>query len=206
VFTDLGDARTRIGHFLGYYNFQRTHTGIGGLVPADRFFGAAPEMLRTLKERVAANALEIARDGAPKTPFYLAGNVGGRSFSVHAEGERLLLRRADGEPTEIELASTEATPTEEPVSARQPGDEEELSPADVIIDGPLPGGVARDDPEPVGDGESGAAESVGEETPPPTEEEADDAIPTFLSDRVRSICESLRDAGDDEGDAEGGAQ
>src|SRR4051812_5884760 len=30
-------------------NFQRPHQGIGGLVPADRFFGAAPDVLRTLK-------------------------------------------------------------------------------------------------------------------------------------------------------------
>ena len=34
-----------------------SHPGIDGLVPADRFFQAAPEVLATLKERVAANAL-----------------------------------------------------------------------------------------------------------------------------------------------------
>ncbi len=48
VFLDLEDARRRIGHFIDYYNFQRPHQGIDGLVPADRFFGAAPEVLRTL--------------------------------------------------------------------------------------------------------------------------------------------------------------
>ena len=55
-------------------------------MPADRYFGAAPEVLRTLKERVASNALKLAREGLPKAPFYLTGNAGGRSFSVHAEG------------------------------------------------------------------------------------------------------------------------
>lgn len=103
VFLDLGDARTRIGLFIDHYNFERTHSGIERLVPADRFFGAAPEVLETLKKRVAANALEIARNGMPKEPFYLTGNVGGRPFSVHAEGERLLLKRGDGNPKEIEL-------------------------------------------------------------------------------------------------------
>ena len=49
VFLDLGDARQRIGLFIDYYNFQRPHQGIDGLVPADRFFGAAPEVLKTLK-------------------------------------------------------------------------------------------------------------------------------------------------------------
>src|SRR5262249_33603205 len=63
VFLDLGDARTRIGHFIDHYNFQRPHQGIDGLVPADRFFGAASEVRRTLQARVAANALELARHG-----------------------------------------------------------------------------------------------------------------------------------------------
>ena len=68
VFLDMGDAQKRIGLFIDYYNFQRPHQGLESLVPADRFFGAAPDVLRTLKERVTANALELARNGAPKTP------------------------------------------------------------------------------------------------------------------------------------------
>src|SRR5436309_3579264 len=49
IFQDLADARRRIGLFLDYYNFQRVHSGIDGLVPSDRFFGAAPDVLRTLR-------------------------------------------------------------------------------------------------------------------------------------------------------------
>ena len=49
VFLDLDDARRRIGLFIDHYNFQRPHSGIDGLVPADRFFQAAPEVLATLK-------------------------------------------------------------------------------------------------------------------------------------------------------------
>ena len=86
VFFDLEDARRRIGHFIDYYNFQRPHQGIDGLVPADRFFGAASEVLATLRARVAANALELARNGVPKAPFYVTGRIGERAFSVHAEG------------------------------------------------------------------------------------------------------------------------
>src|SRR5262249_46998888 len=44
VFVDLGDAQRRVGLFIDHYNFQRPHQGIGNLVPADRFFGAAPEV------------------------------------------------------------------------------------------------------------------------------------------------------------------
>ena len=125
VFRDLGDAQTRIGLFMDYYNFQRVHSGIGGLVPADRFFGAAPEVLKTLKARVAANALELARNGTPKKPFYLTGQVGDKAFSVHAEGERVILTRQEGEREEIELNPGEPKPEEEtpeplptPVSAQ----------------------------------------------------------------------------------------
>src|SRR5262249_21553059 len=96
VFLDLGDARQRIGLFIDHYNFQRPHQGIGASTPADRFFGAAEEVKRTLLARVAANALELARQGVPKAPFYLTGRAGGRPFSVHAEGERGILTRADG--------------------------------------------------------------------------------------------------------------
>jgi hypothetical protein len=96
VFLDLGDAQRRIGLFIDSYNFQRPHQGLGGLVPADRFFGAAPEVLRTLKARVAATALELARHGVPKTPFYLTGQVAGQPFSVHAEGERVIRTGGEG--------------------------------------------------------------------------------------------------------------
>jgi transposase InsO family protein len=105
VFQDLADARTRIGHFMDYYNLQRAHRGLEGLVPADRFFGAASEVLQTLKQRVSVNALELARQGAPKAPFYVTGQIEGQAFSVHAEGPRLILRKAGQPRQEIDLAA-----------------------------------------------------------------------------------------------------
>jgi transposase InsO family protein len=110
VFLDLEDARRRIGHFIDYYNFQRPHQGIDSLVPADRFFGAASEVLAILRKRVAANALELARNGVPKAPFYVTGRIGERAFSVHAEGERMFLKREGEERTEVDLAAPGAAP------------------------------------------------------------------------------------------------
>jgi transposase InsO family protein len=109
VFLDMEDARRRIGHFIDYYNFQRPHQGIDGLVPADRFFGAASEVLQTLKKRVAANALELAKNGVPKAPFYVTGRIGDRAFSVHAEGERMILKREGQQREEVELTAPDAT-------------------------------------------------------------------------------------------------
>jgi transposase InsO family protein len=126
VFIDLGDAQKRIGLFIDHYNFARPHTGIDGLAPAERFFGAASEVKKTLQARVAANALELARHGVPKTPFYLTGQVGGQPFSVHAEGERVILTGAGQERREVELT---APPEKKPTEAELP---EPICPSGVV--------------------------------------------------------------------------
>jgi hypothetical protein len=102
VFRGLDDARRRLGLFIDHYNFQRPHSGIGGLVPADRFFAAAPQVLSTLKERVAKNSAELARDGLPRKPFYLTGRIGDQSISLHAEGEKVVLTNGDGPREEVD--------------------------------------------------------------------------------------------------------
>jgi hypothetical protein len=150
VFLDLEDARRRIGHFIDHYNFQRPHQGVEGLVPADRYFRAAPEVLKVLKARVAANALTLATNGIPKEPFYLTGQVAGRTFSVHAEGERVILTHQEGERREIELVppagkqASDAAPPEplcpQGVPAGEEGNEEPLIPGVSALDSLTGGG------------------------------------------------------------------
>jgi transposase InsO family protein len=115
VFQGMEDARRRVGHFIDYYNFQRTHQGIDGLVPADRYFQAAPEVLQTLRARVAGNAVDLARDGIPRRSFYIAGRVGDEAIALHGEGARVVLTRGDGSREEVDLAATgrRAEPGEE---------------------------------------------------------------------------------------------
>ena len=155
IFQDLADARRRIGLFLDYYNFQRVHSGIGGLVPADRFFGAAPDVLRTLRARVAANSLALAQRGVPKAPFYLTGQVDGKGFSIHAAGGRVILIDATGAQREIDLvAPKEVKPTnstatnlENPLSAAT----NQTLPDPVCPDGSPPEIIpTSDDPIPPG--------------------------------------------------------
>jgi transposase InsO family protein len=105
VLRDLDEARVRIGHFVDDYNFHRPHQGIGGLVPADRYFEAAPEVRKTLEARVAANALELARDGVPRQSVYLTGRVGDETIALHGEGSRVILTRDGGVREEVELAA-----------------------------------------------------------------------------------------------------
>lgn len=105
VFQGLEDARRRIGLFIDHYNFQRTHQGLEGLVPADRYFSAAPQVLETLKGRVAANALDLARHGAPRQSVYLTGRVGDAGITLHGEGGRLVLQTTDGARQEVDLTA-----------------------------------------------------------------------------------------------------
>lgn len=106
IFQNLEDARTRIGHFIDHYNFQRAHQGIDGLVPADRFFGAADEVRKTLESRVAENARDLAIHGEPRKTVYLTGKVGNESIALHGEGSKVILTREDGGREEVDLAAT----------------------------------------------------------------------------------------------------
>jgi hypothetical protein len=153
VFIDLGDAQKRIGLFIDHYNFQRAHQGIDGLAPADRFFGAAEEVKRTLQARVAANALELARSGVPKTPFYLTGQVGGKPFSVHAEGERMILTRTEGERQEIDLmppVAPEAVKADLPTPVCPMGEVVGLGTDEANAEPPPPGTSPLDESWPPG--------------------------------------------------------
>jgi len=157
VFLDLGDAQRRIGLFIDHYNFQRPHQGIDGLVPADRFFGAASEVKRTLQARVAANALDLARHGVPKQPLYLTGQVGGKPVSIHAEGERVILTGPAGTRQEIDLAPPAAAAPTEPLP-------EPICPAGSVASG-LPDDDAEPAPgtSPLDDGLRRIAEAFGTE-------------------------------------------
>jgi transposase InsO family protein len=134
VFLDLGDAHKRIGLFIDHYNFQRVHSGIDGLVPADRYFGAAAAVKEALQRRVAANALTLARQGVPKAPLYLTGQVGGKPVSIHAEGERMIVTGPAGTRQEVDLAAT-------PARDELP---EPVCPAGIVTD--LAGAAGQEEP------------------------------------------------------------
>lgn len=136
VFVDVEDARRRIGLFIDHYNFQRTHSGIEGLVPADRYFAAAPQVLETLRKRVADRAKDLAQHGTPRKPFYLTGRVGGESISLHAEGGRVVLTKDDGSREEVDLSAP----------GRREDDGDQLLPEAVASEGRL-----RDHPSHQGD-------------------------------------------------------
>lgn len=94
---ELGDAQRRLGHWIAHYNFFRPHQGIGGVVPADRFFGAEDTLRATLASGLSADELGLALAEPEREPVYLFGRVGGRSVSLRGERGELVLA-TDGEP------------------------------------------------------------------------------------------------------------
>jgi hypothetical protein len=89
----------------------------------------------------------------PKTPFYLTGQVGGKPFSVHAEGERMILTRTEGERQEIDLmppAAPEAVKADLPTPVCPMGEVVGLGTDEANAEPPLPGTSALDESWPPG--------------------------------------------------------
>lgn len=66
-FGSITEAREAIGAWIQYYNFQRAHMGIDGLVPADRYFGLHRRVLDEVqarsRKRAAATQLDAPLGG-----------------------------------------------------------------------------------------------------------------------------------------------
>lgn len=62
IFTDVGDLRRRTGPHLSWYNHQRTHHALGGLlVPADRYYGRVEEVMARIEGGAGvADPLDLA--------------------------------------------------------------------------------------------------------------------------------------------------
>ena len=83
-----------------YFNAMFNHPEANNIVLTPTYTtagGSQPQVMEAL-------AVEpLARHGIPKPPFYLTGQVGGQPFSVHAEGERVILTESAGQRREIDL-------------------------------------------------------------------------------------------------------
>lgn len=80
------EAQQKIHEWVKYYNFQRPHQGIDGLVPADRFFGIE-KPIREAMEKGAAMVKDslVVNPKQLSEPMYLVGRVGGKEIKVIAK-------------------------------------------------------------------------------------------------------------------------
>jgi len=100
---DLGEARERLGHFISHYNHGRPHQGLGGAVPADRYFGLASEVRAALEARHAENELLMALGQSPRRPVFLLGQIDGQAVSLHGERGRLVINTPAGGRQEVDF-------------------------------------------------------------------------------------------------------
>lgn len=65
-FFDLGEAQRRLRAWVSFYNFRRTHHALGGLlVPADRYFGRADEVLAQIEAGHGVEAANLTGEPVP---------------------------------------------------------------------------------------------------------------------------------------------
>ena len=100
---DLHEARERLAHFISHYNHFRPHQGIGGLVPADRFFGAESALRQTLEAELSNRELRLAIDQPQRKPVFLFGQIGDEQVSLHGERGRLVIQTPRGGRQEMEM-------------------------------------------------------------------------------------------------------
>lgn len=93
---DLEEAQERLRHFFRHYNHFRPHQGIGGVVPADRFFGVESEVRKAIERSISANELRLALGELPRRSVYLVGQVDGETVSLHGERGRLVVSTKEG--------------------------------------------------------------------------------------------------------------
>lgn len=92
TFFDLGEAQRRLSAWISFYNFRRTHHALGGLlVPADRYFGRADEVLAHIESGRSPDGI-----GEPVAPgerhldlFRITSHRG--AIEIHLMGQRLVL-------------------------------------------------------------------------------------------------------------------
>lgn len=142
VFADFGDCQRRLELYVQAYNFRRPHQGIEGLVPADRFFRAAPQVREAIEQGVATNALALAHEKPRRKPFYLVGRLGEKDLSIALVGEGLLIKVGDFEEL-LELrkgAGDEESGSDVTNEADETAEEPPASDAEVALEGRGDGG------------------------------------------------------------------
>lgn len=92
TFFDLGETQRRLSAWVHFYNFRRTHHALGGLlVPADRYFGRADEVLAHVEAgRSPEGVGEPVPVGERQLDLFRITSMRGQ-VELHLLGHRILL-------------------------------------------------------------------------------------------------------------------
>jgi transposase InsO family protein len=145
VFADYEDCERRIGLYIGGYNFQRPHQALQGLVPADRYFRAAPQVRAAVEAAVEENAVRLSQEQPLQKPFYIVGQLGDQEMSIAAGRDGLRVQLGREAPQTIKLPKEESD--ERAQTSRSLPEDEPAAPgaADAEV-APEEAGAGRDRP------------------------------------------------------------
>jgi transposase-like protein len=73
-FENFSHAQYETNRFVNYYNYERPHQALGGLVPADRYYGLSDDLERELKQYHKGNQDEKC--------IYFSANINGKRIVV----------------------------------------------------------------------------------------------------------------------------
>jgi len=88
-FNSMAHAQLETDRFVSYYNHERPHQGIGGLYPADRFFGMSEELEKELKTYKSGDRKEEC--------IYFCCNINGKKLVVSGSRKDKIQVYLDGE-------------------------------------------------------------------------------------------------------------
>lgn len=89
-FDSFAQARREIAGYFEHYNFERTHMGIGGVTPADRYFGRLARVLADLEQRTPATSGDAPRLPGERAVVLQLALVEGR-LELWFAGKRVVL-------------------------------------------------------------------------------------------------------------------
>ena len=89
-FTDLSDAWRQVERWIHFYNYKRTHHGLGGLlVPADRFHGWQEETLKRIEHGNGADLDDVRNPEGRGLELFKVISIAGQP-AVYLMGRKVL--------------------------------------------------------------------------------------------------------------------
>jgi transposase InsO family protein len=91
------EAEKKLKEWIEWYNYKRPHQGIGGLAPADRFFGVEKGMKEIMEKGAGMVKDALLIDPRRiKEPIYLLGKIGGKEIKIIAKEGNITVEGLDG--------------------------------------------------------------------------------------------------------------
>jgi len=93
-FDSYAEAQLETDRYVNYYNYERVHQGIGGLVPADRSYGLSDDIERELSQYHQKNHEQKC--------IYFSCNINGQRIVVSGprNGALAIYQNRDDKPDE----------------------------------------------------------------------------------------------------------